>query len=61
MEDHIDVPTLLKTCRGAPIYREPDAIVPHVRFCGGGGRSDLAALLTKNPKLPSAYLKTESG
>ena len=50
MEDQIDVPTLLKTCRGVPIYREPEAIVPHVRFCGGGRRSDPAALLTKNPQ-----------
>ena len=36
-------------CWGTLIYREPDAVVPQVRFCGGFGRSDLAILLTQDP------------
>jgi hypothetical protein len=34
-----------------------DAIAPHVRFCGGSGWSDPAALLTKNPILYAAALR----
>ncbi|WP_208612651.1 hypothetical protein, partial [Xenorhabdus vietnamensis] len=31
---------------GTRICREPDAVVPHVRFCGGGCLGDRTALLT---------------
>ncbi|CEK25100.1 protein of unknown function [Xenorhabdus nematophila AN6/1] len=37
---------MLKYVLGTLICREPDAVVPHVRFCGGGCLGDRTDLLT---------------
>lgn len=42
-------------CVGTQICREPDAVVPHVRFYEGGCLGDWTALLTLDPGNDYSY------